>query len=116
MYFSDRGNTRYQMGDMNRAIADYSRAIEVDPDYAPAYARRGWAFLKTDELARAESDFDKALELAPGDAYAASGRAQALQWQNKPVPEGLATGLNFEKFRRVVQQPGAEAPAQKERP
>jgi tetratricopeptide (TPR) repeat protein len=116
MYFSDRGNTRYLMGDMNRAIADYDRAIEIDPDYASTYARRGWAFLKTDELARAETDFDKALELAPGDAYAASGRAQVHQRQNKPVPEGLATGLNFEKFRRVVQQPGAETPVQKERP
>lgn len=115
MYFSDRGNTRDQMGDTNRAIADYIRAIEVDPDYAPAYARRGWVLLKTDELARAEADFDKALELAPGNAYALSGRAQAYQRQNKPVPEGLATGLNFEKFRRLVEQPNAEAPAQKDR-
>ena len=116
MYFSDRGNTRYQMGDMDRAIADYGRAIEIDPDYAPAYARRGWAFLKTDDLARAETDFDKALELKPGDAYAASGRAQVYQRQNKPVPESLAAGLSFEKFRSMVQQPGAEAPAQEKRP
>jgi tetratricopeptide (TPR) repeat protein len=115
MYFSDRGNTRDQMGDTNRAIADYSRAIEVDADYAPAYARRGWVFLKTDELARAEADFDKALELAPGNAYAQSGRAQVYQRQNKPVPEELATGLSFEKFRRLVQQPNAETPAQKDR-
>jgi tetratricopeptide (TPR) repeat protein len=114
MYFSDRGNTRDQMGDPNRAIADYGRAIEIDPNYAAAYARRGWVFLKTEELARAEADFDKALELEPGNAYAQSGRAQVYQRQNKPVPEELATGLNFEKFRRMVQQPNAETAAQKD--
>jgi tetratricopeptide (TPR) repeat protein len=114
MYFSDRGNTRDQMGDPNRAIADYSRAIEIDPDYAAAYARRGWVFLKTDELARAAADFDKALKLEPGNAYAQSGRAQVYQRQNKPVPEDLATGLNFEKFRRLVQQPNAETSGQKD--
>jgi tetratricopeptide (TPR) repeat protein len=115
MYFSDRGNTRYQAGDAKGAISDYNRAIEIDADYAQAYARRGWAFLKLDEFAKAEADFDKALELAPGNAYAQSGRAQVYQRQNKPVPEELATGLSFEKFRRLVQQPNAETPAQKDR-
>ncbi|MEJ0077351.1 MAG: tetratricopeptide repeat protein [Alphaproteobacteria bacterium] len=113
MYFSDRGNTRYQMGDLNRAIADYNRAIEVDPDYVQAYVRRGWAFLKADDLARSEADFDKALQLAPGDTYAVSGRAQVYQRQNRPVPEGQATGLSFEKFRRALGQPDGRTSTQK---
>ena len=37
MHFSDRGNTRYVMGDYRSAIADYNRAIEIDPDYSQAY-------------------------------------------------------------------------------
>ena len=109
MYFSDRGNTRYAMGDYQSAIADYNRAIEIDPDYSQAYARRGWVFLGLDELAKAEADFDKALKLAPGDAYAQSGRAEVYQRQNKPVPEERSTGLSFDNLRRMVEQPSEAA-------
>src|SRR3954454_5840526 len=114
MYFSDRGNTRYQAGDAQGAIADYNRAIEIDADYEPAYARRGWAFLKLDDLSKAEADFDKALALAPGDEYAQSGRAHLYERQNKPAPEGRSTGLNFEKLRRMVEQPSAETAAEQD--
>jgi tetratricopeptide (TPR) repeat protein len=57
MYFSDRGNSRMQMGDNNGAIADLTHAIELDPAYASAYARRGWAFLGIEDYTRAGSDF-----------------------------------------------------------
>lgn len=115
MYFSDRGNTRFMMGDYRSAIADYDRAIAIDPNYSQAYARRGWAFLLLEELAKAEADFDKALELAPGDARAESGRAEIRQRQNEPVPEERSTGLSFDNLRRMVEQPG-EAAAKKDHP
>jgi tetratricopeptide (TPR) repeat protein len=115
MYFSDRGNTRYVMGDCRSAIADYNRAIEIDPNYSQAYARRGWAFLCLDELANAEADFVKALKLAPGDDYARSGRAEVYQRQNKPVPEERSTGISFDNLRRMVEQP-SEAAAEKDHP
>jgi len=114
MYFSDRGNTRYQAGDAKGAIADYNSAIEIDADYAQAYSRRGWAFLTLDELAKAEADFDKALALAPDDDYAKDGLVQVYERQNKPAPEGTSTELRFEKFRRMVEQAGAEATALKD--
>jgi len=112
MYFSDRGNTRYQMGDNDRAIADYNSAIELDAKYAPAYTRRGWAFISKGDLARAEADLDKALDLSPDDDYAQRGRAEVSKRQSKPVPETLATGLYFDKFRRLLEQSGAEPAAQ----
>ena len=108
MYFSDRGNTRFQMGDLDRAMSDYNNAIELDPNYGQAYARRGWAFLMKDELAHAEADLDKALDLSPGDDYAQRGRAEVYKRQNQPVPETLSTGLHFDKFRRLLEQSGAE--------
>jgi tetratricopeptide (TPR) repeat protein len=109
-YRSDRGNTRFQMGDSKRAIVDLTRAIEIDPNLAAAYARRGHAFLAIDDLDRAEADFAKALELAPGDAHASSGRAQVYKRRGKPEPAAdreNTTGLNFEKFRRLMQPNGA---------
>jgi Tfp pilus assembly protein PilF len=100
------------MGDYRSAIADYDRAIAVDPNYAQAYARRGWAFLVLEEFAKAEADFDKALALAPDDEYAQSGRAELHQRQNKPVPEERSTGLSFDNLRRMVEQPSEAAAKQ----
>jgi Tfp pilus assembly protein PilF len=102
------------MGDCQSAIADYNRAIEIDPDYSQAYARRGWAFLCLDELAKAEADFDRALKLAPGYDYAQSGRAEVYQRQNKPAPE-RSTGLSFDNLRRMVEQ-ASEAAAKEDHP
>ena len=99
------------MGDSKRAIVDLTRAIEIDPNLAAAYARRGHAFLALEDLDRAEADFAKALELTPGDAYARSGRAQVYKRRGKPEPAAAdrenTTGLNFDKFRRLMQPNGA---------
>ena len=102
-----------QLGDNNRAIADLSRAIEIEPDYASAYARRGYAFMAIAELDRAEADFTKALELAPDDSYARSGRAQVLERLVKKERAAAdredPKNLSFENFRRLVQSPDTPA-------
>jgi len=103
------------MGDYQSAIADYNRAIEIDPAYQQAYARRGWAYLQLEDFAKAEADFDKALALAPGDEYAQNGLAQVYQRQNKPVPGERSTGLSFDVFRRMVEQ-ASEAAAKQDHP
>ena len=38
-----RGLAKADAGDYDAAIADYDRAIAVNPDYAPAYNNRGLA-------------------------------------------------------------------------
>ena len=42
--FYDRGNLYETTFDYRRAIADYSRAIELDPAQADAYYDRGFAY------------------------------------------------------------------------
>jgi tetratricopeptide (TPR) repeat protein len=37
----NRGNAYYRKRDYDRAIADYTKAIELDPNYANAYTNRG---------------------------------------------------------------------------
>ena len=39
-YF-DSAKIKYNRGDYTGAIADYDKAIELDPNYAPAYHNRG---------------------------------------------------------------------------
>ena len=48
---------------MELAIADYTSAIELDPDYARAYNNRGNARATLGDLEQALEDYDRALEL-----------------------------------------------------
>ena len=52
-------------GEHDRAIEDYSRAIELDPEYAPAYYNRGNAYSDKGEYDRAIEDLNRAIELDP---------------------------------------------------
>ena len=48
MPYFNRGNAYVGEGDLERAVVDYSKAIELKPDYAEAYIHRGmcWLYLK----------------------------------------------------------------------
>jgi tetratricopeptide (TPR) repeat protein len=63
--------------DYDGAIADYTRAIELKPDYAGAYARRGNAELMKGDTAAANADFERAIALDPNDAYGYTSRGNA---------------------------------------
>ncbi len=52
----ERGITAYRDGDLSRAIADFDRAIQLDPDFADAYLDRGIALYRLHEFGRAFAD------------------------------------------------------------
>ncbi len=60
-FLSSRGLSRIELGDPG-GIDDLNEAIATDPEYAPAYDRRGYALLKQGDNARASADFDQALQ------------------------------------------------------
>ena len=49
--------------ELERAIADYDRAIETNPRHANAYANRGLARLRQGQEAAAQQDFARCLSL-----------------------------------------------------
>jgi tetratricopeptide (TPR) repeat protein len=65
------------MKDKNHALADYDRAIELDPMHAAGYNSRGSLYLSEEDIDRALSDYGRAIELQPRYAKALVGRAQA---------------------------------------
>jgi len=69
-----RGNVRSFGGDWDGAIADYAKALQVDPKNDAAYRDRAFAHLKKDNYAAAIADYDKALELDAKDIMAVTGR------------------------------------------
>ena len=44
--YSNRGIAWTGKGDLDRAIADYTKALEINPRDAKAYVNRGFAWLK----------------------------------------------------------------------
>jgi tetratricopeptide (TPR) repeat protein len=60
-----RGLACYGLGQYDRAIADFSRLIELNPQDYRAYAARGSAHLKRNSRENAKEDYDKALKFAP---------------------------------------------------
>lgn len=70
--YKARGNAWSAKGDSDRAIADYTQAIRLDPAYAVAYSNRGLAYTDKGEFDRAIADFTAAIRinpLPPGNAH-----------------------------------------------
>jgi tetratricopeptide (TPR) repeat protein len=65
-----RANTYRQINDYDAAIADLTKAIELQPDNAFAYRRRGYYRSEQANFAKEQSlaDLTKAIELQPNDA------------------------------------------------
>ena len=58
---------------MDRAIADYSKAIEFNSKFSEAYTFRGYAYQlrgKTEDRAQALADYTKALKIDPNNELA----------------------------------------------
>jgi len=72
-----RGGFSYILGEYDRAIEDYSRAIDLDPDLASAYSNRGVALVDFREFRRAIDDFDHAIEIDPDYAMAFNNRGNS---------------------------------------
>ena len=72
--FFDRGNEYLDQDDLDRAIAEFDKAIQLNPNLTGAYHNRGYAFGMKGDLDRAISDLDKAIQLDPNYALAYSNR------------------------------------------
>jgi tetratricopeptide (TPR) repeat protein len=79
--FAYRGLAWQNKGEFDRAIADYSEAIRIEPDFAPVYSNRGSVWMEKGERDRAIADYNEAIRLVPKFALAYNSRG--LAWQAK---------------------------------
>jgi tetratricopeptide (TPR) repeat protein len=104
-FLTSRGDVYAAMGDFESALADYGRAIEVDPTFATAYRNGSW-LLATCPDARFRDDenaiigAEKALDLAFGDRHLCLDTLAAAH----------ASAGDFDKAVEVAQQAIDEAP------
>ena len=92
---NNRGSTYGEKGDYNRAIEAFTKAIDLNPNYAMAYNNRGLTYGKTGDYDRAIEDYTKAIKLKPDfvEAYYNRGVAyyerrefaQSIENYNKTI-------------------------------
>ena len=98
----NRGHAKEVKGDWDGAIADFSKAIELNPTFADNYQMRGSAKRAKGDLDGAIVDFTKAIELNPKDAYAydARGNAKKAKGDQAGADADFAQALKLKNTNR----------------
>jgi tetratricopeptide (TPR) repeat protein len=73
----EKGKRLLEAGEHDAAIAAFSRAIRLKPDYYVAFFSRGTAYLRKGEHDKAIADFSEAIRLKPDYAEAFNNRGNA---------------------------------------
>jgi tetratricopeptide (TPR) repeat protein len=66
-------------GEDEKAIADFTGAMRVNPQYAKAYYHRGQSYTAQGQYEKAIADCTEAIRLEPGEPLFYFGRAQAYR-------------------------------------
>jgi tetratricopeptide (TPR) repeat protein len=100
--YIERGNVYRTLGQPDKALADWKRAIELDPNSATAYAARGTHYRIVGNNAAAMSDLNRSIQIVPnvdgfyqrGQVYAALGKFDdAMKDYNQAIE--LGRGIPF---------------------
>ena len=73
------GLTRHALKDLPRAIEEFNRAIELDPDHVMAHVNRGNAQLQLRRFEEAIRDYDQVIKVAPEVPFVHLNRGNARQ-------------------------------------
>src|SRR5262249_25973511 len=77
-YYMAAGAVKHRHKDYAGAIANFTQAISLKPNFIRAYCARGEAFSQTGAYVRASADLTQALNLGPNDANANNNMAWLL--------------------------------------
>lgn len=83
--YNNRGVAWKAQGNLDRALADFDRAIQLSPNYATAYFNRGVAWDAKGDLDHALTDYDRAIQINPNHAAAYNNRGNAWDAKGNPV-------------------------------
>lgn len=79
--YLSKGNDDFKLGNFDRAIVEYTKAIDINPNLAKAYNNRGVAYAQEGSLSRAIADFTMAIANNLKDAQAHNNRGHAYAQQ-----------------------------------
>jgi len=80
----ERHDSIETLGARTRAVADYTKAIELDPAAPESLINRGMLYAKQKSYERAIADYDEAASVAPAMINPHYNKAQALERMDRP--------------------------------
>lgn len=78
LVYNNRGMFLQSLGRNDEAVADFTRAIELNTQFVPAYTNRAYSRLQTGRFSEALADLNKSVEIDPNQPAAYSLRGTAF--------------------------------------
>jgi len=107
-----RGNAYFKLQNYERSIQDYTRAIDVFPEYIEAYYNRAIAYKFTENYPKAIEDYSRIIEYAPNFVAAYAGRATLYTALNDHVSTledmKMAARLGLKDMQDLLRAKGIE--------
>jgi Flp pilus assembly protein TadD len=77
VFWNNRGHAYNELHQYDKALADFTKAIELAPKNVTVWSNRGYAYLELHQYDKAIADYSKAIELDPKMAAAWNNRGYA---------------------------------------
>lgn len=78
--FLQQGDYEYEKGACDRAVQNYTKAINLNPKYAEAYNNRGYTYMRIRNFENALYDLNKAIEIRPDYVNALKNRGDIYNY------------------------------------
>jgi len=114
-FYNNRAAAYHEQGDLDRAIADLSEAIRLDPKLAMAFNNRGAAYNEQGDNDRAIADYNEAIRIDPKLAMAFNNRGNAYSDKgdnDRAIADFNETIRLDPKLARAFQNRGSAYPRQ----
>ena len=83
LFYYNRGVLHQQQKQLDLALSDYNKAIQINPNYVKPYNNRGLIYQQDEKLDLALSDYNRAIAIDPELAEAYYNRGIAYYFQGK---------------------------------
>jgi stress-induced-phosphoprotein 1 len=105
IYYSNRGNCYIRMNEMNLAIEDFDKCIELNPKYPKAYLNKAHIKFAQKEYQKVMPIYEQVLAMEDVDEDSKKKAQEGLQRTVQAIQQMQSTGADEEQLRRAQADP-----------